>query len=116
MDESIKLIACFLDLDYCKIMEIMPDGRFILRAGTGWKSEFVGKNVVCGETESQAMYTLLLRMPVIVEDFEEENRFKKPEILKIHGVASGEYFNRQYRKMFWSTCCQIHEKKEVYTR
>jgi PAS domain S-box-containing protein len=89
MDESVKLITSILELDYCKIMELLPDGKFLMRAGTGWKSEFVGKNVVGGEKESQAGYTLLSRRPVIVEDFEEENRFKKPEILKIHGVASG---------------------------
>jgi PAS domain S-box-containing protein len=89
MDESVKLITSILELDYCKIMELLPDGKFLMRAGTGWKSEFVGKNVVGGEKESQAGYTLLSRMPVIVEDFEEENRFNKPEILKIHGVASG---------------------------
>ena len=89
MDESVKLIASILELEYCKIMELLPDGKFLLRAGIGWKPEFVGKNVVGGEKESQAGYTLLSRMPVIVEDFEEENRFKKPEILKIHGVASG---------------------------
>ena len=89
MDESIKLIASILELEYCKIMELLPDGKFLLRAGIGWKPEFVGKNVVGGEKESQAGYTLLSRMPVIVEDFEEENRFEKPKILKIHGVASG---------------------------
>ena len=89
MDESVKLIASILDLEYCKIMELLPDGRFLLRAGTGWKPEFVGKHVVGGEKESQAGYTLLSRMPVIVEDFEDENRFNKPEILGIHGVASG---------------------------
>ena len=89
MDESVKMIANILELEFCKIMELLPDGRFLLRAGTGWKSEFVGKQVVGGEKESQAGYTLLSRMPVIVEDFEEENRFNKPEILKIHGVGSG---------------------------
>jgi PAS domain S-box-containing protein len=89
MDESIKLISSILELEYCKIMELLPDGNFRLRAGTGWKSEFVGKHIVGGEKESQAGYTLLSGMPVIVEDFEEENRFNKPEILKIHGVASG---------------------------
>jgi PAS domain-containing protein len=89
MDESVKLIASILDLEYCKIMELMPDGRFLLRAGIGWGSEFVGKNVVGGEDKSQSGYTLLSGMPVIVEDFEEGNRFNKPEILKIHGVASG---------------------------
>ena len=89
MDESIKLISSILELEYCKIMELLPDGKFLLRAGIGWKPEFVGKHVVGGEKESQAGYTLLSRMPVIVEDFEEENRFEKPKILKIHGVASG---------------------------
>jgi PAS domain S-box-containing protein len=89
MDESMKMIANTLELEFCKIMELLPDGRFLLRAGTGWKSEFVGKQVVGGEKESQAGYTLLSRTPVIVEDFEKENRFNKPDILKIHGVGSG---------------------------
>ncbi len=89
MDESVKLIASILGLEYCKIMELLPDGRFLLRAGIGWKRDFVGKHVVGGEKGSQAGYTLLSGMPVIVEDFEVENRFKKPEILKTHGVASG---------------------------
>jgi len=89
MDESLRLIASILELEYCKIMELLPDGNVLLRAGIGWKPEFVGKHVVGGEKESQAGYTLLSRIPVIVEDFEEENRFNKPKILKIHGVASG---------------------------
>jgi PAS domain S-box-containing protein len=89
MDESVKLIASILELEYCKIMELLPDGKFLIRAGTGWKSEFVGKQVVKGGIGSQAGYTLLRKEPLIVEDFEVENRFKKPEILKIHGVGSG---------------------------
>ena len=89
MDESLKLIASILEQEYCKIMELMPDGNFLLRAEIGWKPEFVGKHVVGGEKGSQAGYTLLSRMPVIVDNFAEENRFEKPEILKIHGVVSG---------------------------
>jgi len=89
LDESVKMIASILEQEYCKIMELMPDGKFLLRAGIGWKPKFVGKNVVEGGKESQAGYTLLSRMPVIVDDFEKENRFEKPEILKIHGMVSG---------------------------
>ena len=89
MEESLKLIASVLELEYCKIMEFMPNGNFLLRYGVGWKPEFVGKNVVGGGEGSQAGYTLLSRMPVIVDDFKEEYRFEKPEILKIHGVVSG---------------------------
>ena len=89
MDESVKLITSILDLEYCKIMELLPDGNFLLRAGIGWKCDYIGKNIVRGENGSQAGYTLLLGMPVIVEDFEKEIRFEKPNILKVHSIASG---------------------------
>lgn len=89
MDKTVKLITGILDLEYCKIMEFMPDGKFLLRAGTGWKPEYVGKNIVGAENGSQAGYTLLSKTPVIVEDFEKEKRFNKPEILEVHGIASG---------------------------
>jgi PAS domain S-box-containing protein len=89
LDKSVKLIAGTLEVECCKILELMPDGNFLLRAGFGWKHGLVGKAIVGGEKESQAGYTLLSRMPVVVEDFAEESRFKKPEILKMHEVDSG---------------------------
>ena len=89
MDESLKLISSILNLEYCKIMELLPDGNFLLRAGIGWKCDYIGKNIVRGENGSQAGYTLLIGMPVIVEDFEKEIRFEKPNILKVHAIASG---------------------------
>ena len=33
MDESVKLIASILELEYCKIMELLPDGKFLYE---GW--------------------------------------------------------------------------------
>ncbi|AKB36192.1 sensory transduction histidine kinase [Methanosarcina siciliae C2J] len=89
LDESVKLIASILELEYCKILELIPDGNFLLRAGFGWKHGLVGRAIVEGEKESQAGYTLLSRTPVVVEDFEEESRFKKPELLRMHEVNSG---------------------------
>jgi PAS domain S-box-containing protein len=89
LNKSVKLIASILGVEYCKILELMPDGNFLLRAGSGWKHGLVGKAIVGGEKESQAGYTLLSRMPVVVEDFAEENHFKKPEILRMHEVNSG---------------------------
>lgn len=89
LDESVRLIASILEVEYCKILELMPDGNFLLRAGFGWKDGLAGKAIVGGEKESQAGYTLLSRIPVVVEDFAEESRFKKPEILRMHEVNSG---------------------------
>ncbi|MCO5382397.1 MAG: GAF domain-containing protein [Methanosarcina barkeri] len=116
MDESLELIASILEQEYCKIMELMPDGKFLLRAGIGWKPEFVGKNIVEGEKGSQAGYTLLSRGPVIVDDFEEENRFKKPEILKIHGVASGASVIIGSMGKIYGVLVVNSTKKEVYIR
>ncbi len=115
MDESVKLITSILELEYCKIMELLPNGNFLLRAGVGWKYEFVGKAVVGGEKESQAGYTLLSKMPVIVEDFEEENRFKKPGILKTHGVASGASVVIGSVEKVFGVLCVHSTKKRTFT-
>lgn len=89
MDESVKLIAKTLDLEFCKILELKPDGNFLLRAGTGWKPGFVGKAIVEGGKWSQAGYTVFSKVPVIVRNFAEESRFDAPEILREHNIASG---------------------------
>ena len=89
MDESVKLVASTLKLEYCKILELLPDGNFLLRAGVGWKPGLVGKAVIEGKMESQAGYTLFSKIPVIVENLREEKRFSAPQILKEHDVVSG---------------------------
>ncbi|MDD3245756.1 MAG: histidine kinase dimerization/phosphoacceptor domain -containing protein [Methanosarcina sp.] len=89
MEESVKLVASALKLEYCKILELLPDGNFFLRAGVGWKPGSVGKAIIEGKMESLAGYTLFSKIPVIVENLREENRFSAPQILKEHGVVSG---------------------------
>ncbi|WP_440948385.1 histidine kinase dimerization/phosphoacceptor domain -containing protein [Methanosarcina sp. T3] len=89
MDKSVKLIARTLDLEFCKILELTPDGNFLLKAGIGWKPGLVGKAVLEGGKYSQAGYTIFSRMPVIVRDFAEESRFEPPEILRDHNITSG---------------------------
>ncbi len=89
MRDSTKLIARTLEVEYCKILELLPDGNFLLRAGTGWKPGTVEKTIVEGRKDSQAGYTLLTNKPVIVEDVGKEKRFRAPELLKEHDVESG---------------------------
>ncbi|WP_240664734.1 histidine kinase dimerization/phosphoacceptor domain -containing protein [Methanosarcina sp. MSH10X1] len=89
MDESVKLVARTLGVEYSKIMELLPDGNFLLRAGAGWKPGFVGKAIVSGSKEYQAGYTTYSKVPVIVRDFKKEERFSAPSLLREHDVASG---------------------------
>ncbi|MCP4364675.1 MAG: HD domain-containing protein [Planctomycetes bacterium] len=84
------LIAKALEVEYCKVLELLPDGKtLLLRAGVGWKEGLVGHATVGAGIDSQAGYTLLSRDLVIVEDLGTEMRFRGPQLLIDHGVVSG---------------------------
>lgn len=90
MDRAVKLLSRTLKVQFCKVLELLPDGKvLLLKAGTGWKKGLIGHAVVTAGTESQAGYTLLSREPVIVKDFRAEIRFDGPPLLHDHGVVSG---------------------------
>ncbi len=90
MDEAVALVAEILEVEYCKVLHLLPDTKsLLLRAGVGWKEGLVGKALVSTGTESQAGYTLLSNEPVIVEDLRVETRFKGPPLLLEHAVVSG---------------------------
>ena len=43
MDEATALVAQTLGVEFCKILELLPDGTaLLLRAGVGWKEGMVG--------------------------------------------------------------------------
>ncbi len=90
MDEAVVLITKSLEVEYSKVLELLPDkNNLLLRAGVGWQSGLVGCGVVSGGIESQAGYTLLSSEPVIVYDLRTETRFSGPPLLHDHGVVSG---------------------------
>lgn len=67
LDESFTLITAALDVKYCKILRLLPDGNFLFEAGTGWKPEDIGK-VIKREAASAAGYTVLSKNLLKVED------------------------------------------------
>lgn len=90
MAEMVVLVARTLDLEYCKVLELLPGGEaLLLRAGVGWKEEYVGQAQVGAGSDSQAGYTLLSSEPVVVEDMRAETRFSGPQLLHEHAVISG---------------------------
>jgi PAS domain S-box-containing protein len=90
MDEVPLLVAQSLDVEYCKVLELLPNGQaLLLRSGVGWHPGLVGHATVGSETHSQAGYTLLSSQPVMVEDLREETRFNGPRLLHDHQVISG---------------------------
>ncbi len=90
MDEAVEVLADALELEYAKVLELLPDGEaLLLRAGVGWHDGLVGNARVSSGVESQAGYTLLSGRPVIVQDLAREQRFRGPPLLVEHGVVSG---------------------------
>ncbi len=90
MDEAVALVARALDVELCKVLQLLPAGNEVLLiAGVGWKDGLVGHGRVSTGRESQAGYTLISQEPVIVEDLRTETRFSGPPLLHEHGVVSG---------------------------
>jgi PAS domain S-box-containing protein len=88
--EVTVLVAATLSVDYCKILELLPDGkRLLLREGVGWRDGCVGRAMVNRGLESQAGYTLQCTEPVVVDDLRTETRFSGPPLLHEHEVVSG---------------------------
>jgi PAS domain S-box-containing protein len=91
MSEAVALTARTLEVEYCKILELLPDRRTLyLRTGVGWPEGVAGRATVgAGRTESQAGYTLASGAPVIVDDARAEARFRPAPLLRDHRALSG---------------------------
>ncbi len=90
MGEAVTLIGQTLEVEYCKVLELLPDGNsLLLRAGVGWKEGYVGHATVGVGSDSQAGYTLFAKEAVIVDDLRREPRFSGPPLLHEHAVVSG---------------------------
>jgi PAS domain S-box-containing protein len=89
-DEAVALVAQTLEVEYCKVLQLLPDGKNLrLEAGVGWKAGLVGHALVDAGADSQAGYTLITKEPVIVEDLRAETRFRGTRLLHDHDVVSG---------------------------
>jgi PAS domain S-box-containing protein len=90
MDQAATLVSQTLEVGYCKILELLPDGdELLLRAGVGWREGLVGQVTLNVKPASQMSYSLYTSEVVIVEDLRTETRFKRDPLLLDHGLVSG---------------------------
>jgi GAF domain-containing protein len=87
LTHAVRLAAEGLEAQFCKVLEFIPaENRFLLRAGVGWDPGLVGVATVGGDLESPSGFALKTGKPVISNHLENENRFRTPELLRVHGV------------------------------
>jgi len=89
-DEIVTTTAEILDVEFVKILELVPgDAELLLRAGVGWREGLIGTAHESTGRHSQAGYALASGAPVIVTDLKSETRFEGPALLRDHGVNCG---------------------------
>ncbi|TQD25405.1 PAS domain S-box protein [Methanolobus vulcani] len=88
MDYALKKSAETLDVKYSRIMELLPDGKFLLRYGYGFSEWCVGSALVDKELGSPAGYAAFCGKPLVVDDMRTEERFRIPHFLHEHNIVS----------------------------
>lgn len=89
MDKVVVTITRLLEVEYCKILELLPGGKeLLLAAGTGWKSWARGARFKASK-KSPAGVTLSTGKPVVVDNLIRETRFSDSQLLREHNVISG---------------------------
>ncbi|KHE92297.1 Signal transduction histidine-protein kinase BarA [Candidatus Brocadiaceae bacterium S225] len=117
MNKAVSTIADTLGNEYCKVLELLPDGKaMILRAGVGWKEGIVGAITVNAGLDTQAGYTLKSNEPVIVKDLKAETRFSDPPLLHDHNVVSGMSVVIRGKRGPWGVLGTHTSKPTMFTR
>jgi two-component sensor histidine kinase len=87
LDHTARMTAEGLGAEYCKVLEYIPaENRLLVRAGVGWDEGVVGSASVGADLESPGGYALRTGKPVISNHLENEQRFRTPELLAVHGI------------------------------
>jgi PAS domain S-box-containing protein len=89
LDRAVNLVTNILEVEYCKVLELLPDDTLFLKAGVGWQDGLVGVVTLGIDEGCQARYALQQSQPVIVNDLRTETRFDAPSLLINHQVISG---------------------------
>ncbi|HEU4683627.1 MAG TPA: response regulator [Nitrospira sp.] len=90
LDEAVRMVSEMLNVELCKILELLPDGcHLLLRSGVGWRPGLVGIATVPMGSESQAGFAISVNEPVVVYDLTSDGRFTGPALLNDHHVVSG---------------------------
>jgi diguanylate cyclase (GGDEF)-like protein/PAS domain S-box-containing protein len=88
--KATSLVARVLNVEFCKILELLPDNRnMLLTARFGWPEELVERIPVGTGRDSQESFTLLADRPVIVDNLITETRFPVTPLLRDQKIISG---------------------------
>ncbi len=88
MQEAVNFAAQILGVEAAGVMELLPEEEcLVLRASVGWGVDEAARSAL--GRGSQAGYAILSRGPVVVTDWDAEQRFEKPPLAHAVRAKSG---------------------------
>jgi PAS domain S-box-containing protein len=88
MDEAVAVLVSDLGVEYGNLLELLPDGRAVFRAGVGWRADLVGGTTLDLRAGTPAGQVILDQVPILIEDLRTDARFTALSVAREHGVVS----------------------------
>jgi diguanylate cyclase (GGDEF)-like protein/PAS domain S-box-containing protein len=89
IDQACAAAIELLDVKFASVAELSADRElFRVCAGAGWPADHVGLVTIASGANTQAGYTIISGAPVVVTDWETEDRFTESRLLDF-GARSG---------------------------
>jgi signal transduction histidine kinase/PAS domain-containing protein len=108
-EQALTAISRACAVDFAEVMELLPDGTLLMRAGFGWRPGVVGS--VLPAAGSQCGFAIRSGGAVVVADLSQEQRFTVHPLLLDHGLVSGVTALMQGRDRAWGTL-GVHAKDQ----
>jgi GAF domain-containing protein/signal transduction histidine kinase len=89
LDRAVRFAANMLNADFANI--VLPDreGQLTFRAAYGWAQELMGAFKIPAGKNSQTGYTIETGKPIVVDSYEDEQRFNVVDLTFTQGIHSG---------------------------
>ncbi|HJZ53352.1 MAG TPA: GAF domain-containing protein, partial [Gemmataceae bacterium] len=88
MNEAVNVLVSDLGVEYGNLLELLPDGRAVFRAGVGWRDDLVGGTTLDLRAGTPAGQVILDQIPIVIEDLRTDARFTALSVAREHGVVS----------------------------
>ena len=88
LDWILTLIAATLDVEYCKILKLLPDDNFLFETGIGWKIEDIGR-IIKRDAASTAGYTVLSKKPLQIEELNRKDSIDEMGLKGYQEIKTG---------------------------
>ncbi|MBC8550521.1 MAG: PAS domain S-box protein [Candidatus Brocadiales bacterium] len=117
MNEVVDKVAATLGNEYCKVLELLPDGKnMLLLASVGWAKDLIRHTKIETGLDTQEWYTLNSSKPVIVNDLNTETRFSDTQLLHDHKIVCGMSIIIQGQDAPWGVLETHSSKRKIFSK